>query len=190
MTVFMAFSLTVAAGAATGIGALLPFFIPNTENNRILSICLGLSAGVMLHVSFTELFTESKEKFEIMVGSKALLYTSISFFVGIALCVLLDDIVHAIQGHDSHSPMPSSSPPDSREVRKTTLRQRNKKSVPDSTHDAADEAMALKRMSTLSAVAIALHNLPEGMATFFATMADPKLGATMAFAIAIHNIVH
>lgn len=46
----------------------------------------------------------------------------------------------------------------------------------------------LKRVGLLAALAITVHNFPEGMATFFATLEDPVVGASLAFAIAIHNI--
>eukprot|EP00913_Durusdinium_trenchii_P011295 g10607.t1 len=44
------------------------------------------------------------------------------------------------------------------------------------------------QMAAFSGVAIALHNFPEGLATFVATLADPGFGVPMAFAIAIHNV--
>ncbi|CAE7395674.1 zupT, partial [Symbiodinium natans] len=50
------------------------------------------------------------------------------------------------------------------------------------------ERMNMLQMAAFSGVAIALHNFPEGLATFVATMADPSFGPPMAFAIAIHNI--
>ena len=40
----------------------------------------------------------------------------------------------------------------------------------------------------MTALAIAIHNLPEGLATFMATLDDPTVGASLAVAIAIHNI--
>merc|ERR1712014_244291 len=46
----------------------------------------------------------------------------------------------------------------------------------------------LHRMGINTALAIAIHNFPEGLATFVATLADPAVGMTLAFAIAMHNI--
>ena len=46
----------------------------------------------------------------------------------------------------------------------------------------------IKRASLITAVAVAVHNFPEGLATFFATTVDVKLGLTVVIAIAIHNI--
>lgn len=55
-------------------------------------------------------------------------------------------------------------------------------------HHKAIEARQLKNMGIMTAVAIGLHNFPEGLATFVAAVTDPKLGAALAMAIAIHNI--
>ena len=40
----------------------------------------------------------------------------------------------------------------------------------------------------MSALAIAVHNFPEGIATFIGALNDPEMGAGITFAIAIHNI--
>jgi ZIP family zinc transporter len=46
----------------------------------------------------------------------------------------------------------------------------------------------LLRMGVLVALGIAIHNFPEGMATFAGTLKDTNLGIAIAVAIAIHNI--
>lgn len=46
----------------------------------------------------------------------------------------------------------------------------------------------LLRMGVFSALAIAIHNFPEGLATFVGALKDPALGLSIAVAIAIHNI--
>ena len=46
----------------------------------------------------------------------------------------------------------------------------------------------LKNMGAMTALAIALHNFPEGLATFVAALADMKLGLALAVAVAVHNI--
>ena len=50
------------------------------------------------------------------------------------------------------------------------------------------EHKKLMRMSLNTALAIGLHNFPEGLATFVAALNDPSVGAVLAVAIAIHNI--
>lgn len=46
----------------------------------------------------------------------------------------------------------------------------------------------LKKMGLMTALAIGIHNFPEGLATFVATLQDPRVGAALAVAIGIHNI--
>jgi len=61
----------------------------------------------------------------------------------------------------------------------------------DDDDDDEESAVEKKRLITMSlntAVAIALHNFPEGLATFVAALDNPKVGAVLALAIAIHNI--
>jgi len=50
------------------------------------------------------------------------------------------------------------------------------------------ETQKLHKMGLNTAIAIGLHNFPEGLATFVAALQDPKVGAVLAVAIAIHNI--
>jgi ZIP family zinc transporter len=50
------------------------------------------------------------------------------------------------------------------------------------------EGEAMRRVGLLAAAAITAHNLPEGMATFFATLDDPAVGVSLAVAIALHNV--
>ena len=47
---------------------------------------------------------------------------------------------------------------------------------------------SLKRMGALTGLAIGLHNVPEGLATFVATLSSPAFGGALALAIALHNI--
>jgi len=50
------------------------------------------------------------------------------------------------------------------------------------------DAKQLQMMGVNTAIAIGLHNFPEGLATFVATLAEPTVGVTLAVAIGIHNI--
>lgn len=58
--VWLALGLTVFAGLATGVGSAIAFFGRRT-NYRFLSVSTGFSAGVMLYVSFVEIFYEGAE---------------------------------------------------------------------------------------------------------------------------------
>ena len=57
---------------------------------------------------------------------------------------------------------------------------------PHELHD--DQPKSLMRLGLFAAFAIALHNFPEGMATFYASLEDLSLGIGITIAIALHNI--
>jgi ZIP family zinc transporter len=162
--VWPAFGLTLLAGLATGIGSALAFFTSRT-NTKFLSIALGFSAGVMLYVSFIEIFQKARDSLITGLGQgpgNAL--TVAAFFSGIGLAALIDRLVpdfenpHEIRGVEQMQP--GQIPADAR----------------------------LLRMGLFSALAIAIHNFPEGLATFIAALNDLSLGISTAVAIAIHNI--
>ncbi len=162
--ILFAFGLTLFAGGATAIGSLIAFFAKRT-NKKFLSISLGFSAGVMIYVSFIEIFPKSFEAFEVAYGEdKAHLYTVIAFFIGIAIIALIDKLI------------PEAENP--HEI----------KSVEQMSGAAPLKDNQLLRMGTFSALAIGIHNFPEGMATFTAAMIEPEVAIPIAIAIAIHNI--
>ena len=51
-----------------------------------------------------------------------------------------------------------------------------------------DKSAKLKHLGLFTALALAIHNFPEGLATFMAAMQEPALGISIAVAVAIHNI--
>ncbi|UOQ85006.1 zinc transporter ZupT [Gracilibacillus salinarum] len=158
-----AFGLTLLAGLATGVGSLLAFFTSNT-NTKFLSWSLGFSAGVMIYVSMIEIFVKAKDSLvgELGVTSGNWL-TVIGFFGGMILIALIDNWI------------PKQGNP--HELKKVEDMEKQPK------HDAN-----LLKMGTFTALAIAIHNFPEGIATFTAALQDPMLGIPIAVAIAIHNI--
>lgn len=162
-TIIIAFALTLFAGLSTGIGSIIAFF-SKTTSTKFLSISLGFSAGVMIFISFVEIFPEAQKALitdhgEIL-GSWI---TAAAFFGGILIAALIDRLVPS-----------SKNPHEIHKVEETdSIRNNNKK---------------LFRIGILSAVAIAIHNFPEGMATFIAAVSDVKIGFAIAIAIAIHNI--
>ena len=93
----LAFGLTIGAGLATGVGALLPF-IPwiKRSDTKFLTASLGLAAGVMIYISFTELFNEARIHFCCVSVKHYDLLTTSSFFFGILATVLLDVLVHML----------------------------------------------------------------------------------------------
>ncbi len=158
-----AFSLTLFAGLATGIGSLMAFF-SKKFNPNFLSAALGFSAGVMIYVSFVEIFPKAQEALTSTLGEKQGYWaTVISFFSGIALIALIDRLVPSV-----------GNPHEISNIDEGNYEKKNKKK--------------LLRMGLFSALAIAIHNFPEGLATFTAALTDPALGLSIAVAIAIHNI--
>lgn len=170
-TILLAFGLTLFAGLATGIGSALAFFT-RTTNTRFLSVALGFSAGVMIYVSFVEIFVKAREELIVDRGEVAGTWiTVLSFFGGIALIAVIDKLVPNYENpHELHS---------IEEMDKTL------DTLP---RNEAHDFGKLKRMGMFTALAIGIHNFPEGLATFTATLSDPSLGIAIAVAIAIHNI--
>ncbi|MDD2424210.1 MAG: zinc transporter ZupT [Candidatus Cloacimonetes bacterium] len=163
--VLFAFALTLFAGLSTGIGSLLAF-LSKKFNPKFLSSALGLSAGVMIYVSFVEIFPKARTSLTAFYGDKAgHWYTLLAFFAGIALIAAIDLLV------------PSHENP--HEFKNMEL---------EGLKDNLPDEKRLLRMGMFSALAIAIHNFPEGLATFMAAMKDPTLGISIALAIAIHNI--
>jgi ZIP family zinc transporter len=173
--VLMAFGLTILAGMATGIGSLIAFTAKRTDY-RFLSVATGFSAGVMLYVSFVEILLKGGEalagRFGAAWGAWA---NAAAFFGGIALIALIDALIpKATNPHEIHS-----------EAETGQLRE-GQEAIQD--RDQAVRMHGLMRTGLFTAVAITVHNLPEGLATFLAALEDPTLGAAIAVAIALHNI--
>lgn len=161
--ILFAFGLTMFAGLATGIGSLLAFFTKRT-NTRFLSIALGFSAGVMIYVSFIEIFPKAKSALADVYGeTTAYWYTTAAFFAGIFLIAIIDKLIPSFE-----------NPHEIRMVEDISEEQLGQKK--------------LMRMGVFTALAIGIHNFPEGLATFIAGLQDPNLGIAIAVAIAIHNI--
>ena len=97
----LAFGLTIGAGLATTLGALLPF-IPfiKRSNTTFLAIGLALAAGVMLYVSFTEIMRKSSDNFCCTTPDHYTVAATGCFFGGIVLTILLDLLVTLLQRID------------------------------------------------------------------------------------------
>ncbi|WP_110208045.1 ZIP family metal transporter [Nocardioides daejeonensis] len=67
------------------------------------------------------------------------------------------------------------------------LQRRHRRHEPHSA-DAEPDRSSLLRSGIVVAIAVSAHNLPEGLATFVATVEDPGSGAAVAIAIALHNV--
>jgi ZIP family zinc transporter len=163
--ILFAVGLTLFAGLATGIGSAFAF-ASKKLNPRFLAASLGFSAGVMIYVSLIEIFVKAKISLSAHLGEQAgYRLTVVAFFCGIALIALIDKLIPSFENPHEISHL---------------------KSVTTNQNEIADKK--LLRMGLFSALAIGIHNFPEGLATFMAALTDQSLGLSIAVAIAIHNI--
>ncbi|MCU0608151.1 MAG: zinc transporter ZupT [Chitinispirillaceae bacterium] len=186
--VLLALGLTAFAGLATGIGSVIAFTAKRT-NYRFLSVATGFSAGVMLYVSFVEIFFKGSAALTVEYGPYwSQWINAASFFGGILLIGLIDNLIPAAENpHEIHSEAESLPLHDS----KAPLPDFSYASHTGSSqgfHDHVRHRRKLMRMGLFTALAIGIHNFPEGVATFLAALQDPKLGIAIAVAIALHNI--
>ena len=156
----LALTLTIIAGLSTGLGGAIIIFTKKLSN-KFLAASLGFSAGVMIFISLVEIFSEAQVSMVALYGEKmGYLYTLLAFFGGMGVIALIDNLVPS--GENPH------------EMNTISLESAGNKN--------------LMRLGVFSAIAIAIHNFPEGMATFVSTMENPQAGISIAIAVAIHNI--
>ena len=161
--IILAFTLTALAGLSTGIGSALAFFAKRT-NKAFLSVALGFSAGVMIYVSFVEILSKARDALIVDYGEvTASWVVACAFFGGVLIIALIDRLIPSYENPHQVRAIEEMSQGESRDTR-------------------------LMRMGLFTAMAIAIHNFPEGLATFFAALSDPSVGLAIAVAIAIHNI--
>ncbi len=152
----VAILLTALAGLSTSIGGLIAIFSKNT-NNKFLAFSLGVSAGVMLYVSFMELLTKSISTLSVDFGVKfGTSFAVAGFFCGMFMAALIDKFI-----------------PEGDVLSVANQKAGNSK---------------LMRTGLVTALALGIHNFPEGMATFVSALQSPVLAIPIVAAIAIHNI--
>ncbi|MFI3325789.1 MAG: zinc transporter ZupT [Clostridia bacterium] len=160
--VFFAFAMTLIAGLCTGIGSLIAF-VSKKDNKVFLSVSLGFSAGVMIYVSMIEIFVKAQESLVGRLGDKnGAIITVVSFFGGMILIALIDKIIPSVE-----------NPHEMKHITET---------VPN------NDKSKLMRMGLFTALAIGIHNFPEGLATFISAMQEPEIAIPIVVAIALHNI--
>ena len=150
--------MTVLAGLATIIGGFITFLV-NKNNLKILSLGLGFSAGVMIFVSFTEILSTAEGLLKEYYPVDYHWIMFGGFIAGVIISKLIDTFV-----------------PDH---------------VEGSLTDGCDNSSRthkIKRAGLLTAIAIAIHNFPEGLGTFLVSSQDLTIGISVALAIALHNI--
>jgi ZIP family zinc transporter len=187
--VLIALGLTMFAGLATGIGSVIAFTAQRT-NYRFLSVATGFSAGVMLYVSFVEIFFKGVESLVASYGDYwGHWANAASFFSGMLLIGLIDNLIpsaenpHEVHSEEETKPLHDPSAPIPDFVSAECFTEGN-----DGSHDHGPHHQKLMRMGLFTALAIGIHNFPEGLATFLAALQDPSLGVAIAIAVALHNI--
>ncbi|ARJ57426.1 zinc transporter ZupT [Campylobacter cuniculorum] len=177
----VAMILTLFAGFSTSIGAVIAFF-SKKDNLRMLSIGLGFSAGVMIYISFMEILPTAFKDFRKYHEFGEFL-ALICFFGGILLSLMIDRFIP--EDVNPHEPKQ-----DYTELKICPLPKNPKKTPKFHPGEPLKKINihSLKRTGLFTALAIAIHNFPEGFATFMASIDNISLGIVIAIAVAIHNI--
>lgn len=158
--IISALIMTLIAGSATGIGGALVLF-KKKLSSRFLAGSLGLSAGVMIFISMAEMLPEAQGLIQGTGMMHGEAFVIVAFFVGMGIITIIDFLVPEYENPHEASEL----------------------SLDETGHE-----KVLHRLGIMSALAIAIHNFPEGIATFIGALNDPEMGAGITFAIAIHNI--
>lgn len=166
--VLKSFMLTLFVGLTMGFGSLFSFLIKD-ENKKFLSFSLSFSAGIMLYISFMEILPEGIHLIEESIpGTSGHIIALASFFGGMIFTAFLEKFVHSIGGHHHHDI--------------DELHAHGEKSEED-----IDKGH-LEKLGLMTAVSIAIHNLPEGLAIFTAGIKDITIAIPLAVAVILHNI--
>lgn len=158
-SILLAFVLTMIAGLSTGVGSLIAFFAKRT-NTKFLSAALGFSAGVMVYISFMELMPEALGMLgQQMSPRMAHICMLAAFFAGTSFIALIDFLIPEDENpHEIHRV------------------------------EELSDTRRLQRTGVLMALAIGIHNFPEGLATFASALGNLDIAIPIVVAIAIHNI--
>ncbi|EPC1979256.1 zinc transporter ZupT [Campylobacter jejuni] len=181
--IFIAMLLTLFAGFSTAIGSIIAFF-SRKDDLRVFSLGLGFSAGVMIYISFMEILPTALKDFKNHYDSHwAELLGLACFFGGILISLLIDKLIP--EDVNPHEPKEDLS-----ELKICPLPQKGQN--PPKFHPGEKlhqiNTKALKHTGIFTALAIAIHNFPEGFATFISSLDNLTLGIAIAIAVAIHNI--
>lgn len=162
-TVLLVLFLTLLAGLSTGIGSCIAFLSRHT-NRKFLSISLGFSAGVMIYVSLIEIFFKAQDALIAEMGTRLGSWITVAaFWGGMLVIAIIDKLIPAAE--NPH------------EVR-----------LMEDSETGSIQPERLMRIGVFTALAIAIHNFPEGLATFVSALQEPKVAIPIVVAIAIHNI--
>ena len=141
------------AGVSTAIGAVIIICSKNITDNQ-MGFSQGFAAGVMLAVSILDILPESfKNYFVYMNGFNAARSVAVLFAAGIVMGWAVCGVA-----------------------------------LPGTAVEQSDKTASAKRMALVTTAVMVFHNMPEGVLTFFSAAKDLTVGAKMALAVALHNI--
>ena len=180
--IIFALLLTLLAGLSTTIGCIISFFVKE-PSPRFISLIMGFSAGVMILISFVELLQEGIKTMGLFTG---LLF----FFVGMFIMLLIDvSISHRYEFETLHILYEEINNHNNNNknsfIENSKPRQRGHH---QHRHGHYRYKEKMEKTSLLVFLGIFIHNIPEGVATFVATINRIELGILLAIAIALHNI--
>lgn len=155
----IAMTMTLLAGLTTAVGAGIAFVVKK-DNLKALSVGLGFSAGVMIFLSFTDIIPEAGTMLSAHFPQIHEWLVMLGFVLGVGIAMLID---YFLPDHIDPDELLNPEEPG--------LHRRQ-----------------IKRAGLFTAIAICVHNFPEGMATFLTATQNLTLGLSVAVAIAIHNI--
>lgn len=171
---------------ATGIGGLVAFFAKRTKPS-FLSFSLGFSAGVMIFISFTELLPESGRIFSNSYSAKTSSWLALAFLIaGFVITAIIDKLIPAIENPHEARDLEQIADMEKNETMPQDVNCRGRKFRGGRNLIRKDRK--LMRVGIFTALAIFIHNLPEGIATFISGIDNLTIGISIALAIAIHNI--
>ncbi len=162
----LSLGLTTIVGLSMGVGSLLSFFVKET-NKRFLAIALSFSAGIMIYVSFMAILPEGMELIESYLGEEGHLIALVGFFGGMLITAIVEKLVHRFGGHYHGHDHDNDN---------------------NHEHHQGENGEHLSKLGIMSAIAIAIHNLPEGLAIFTAGLKDISVAIPIAAAVILHNI--
>jgi ZIP family zinc transporter len=166
--------LSLMASLGTGLGGLIA--VIRRPGRRSYGFLMGITAGVMICLSFLELVNEAWE----MSGPVT---ATIGFGVGAMFMFLLDYFAPHIRFGEEEIPGAETQS-------HTGMRLKMKHHFRHNAAIQRNQHADRKLVSTglLLAIGITLHNLPEGIAVGAGYLLNPRFGLFIALAILLHNI--
>ena len=164
--VLLSLGLTAIVGLTMGIGGGLAFFI-NEKNKKFFSLSLSFSAGIMIYAAFMAILPEGMHHLEEYFGDMGKFIGLIGFFGGMIVIALIEKWVHRHGGDHGHDHGPVDH---------------------DHAHEGEEKEGHLSKLGLMSAIAIGIHNLPEGLTIFTTGLNDISVAIPIALAVILHNI--